>query len=202
MKGKTPLWLLCDVAACLRLHLALAVLGLAMRRFMPRAKMRQKPVSPEGVVWLTVWLACCERLLRWVIARQAFRLCGLDPNLARSCHVSEARSSEAWSVRGRSFARIYARMTVHARRWARRIREAMAAKPAAVPRACCALASLVSSSPFFVVTPAAAAAPAGQRIRAPPWPTATSGNTSPAPCRSTGEVAGVCAVTCCPTPGA
>ena len=150
MKGKTPLWLICDVSACLRLHGALVILALAMRWFIPRNKSRG--ISREGVIWITVWLAACEILLRWVIARQAFRLCGLDPRNARTFRIAEARSSTAWAIRGRDLARMYEAMTVYARRWARRIRQAMAAKPAAPVRAQSALLLSLLSSPFFILS--------------------------------------------------
>jgi hypothetical protein len=162
-----------------------------MRWFIPRNKSRG--VSREGVVWITVWLAACEILLRWVIARQAFRLCGLDPRNARTFRIGEARSSTAWAIRGRDLARMYEAMTLYARRWARRIRAVMAAKPAApageqsVP-----LLSLLSSPFFFAAAVfSLAATPAGLRIRAPPWLPRKPENPSPAPCRSIGEVAGV-----------
>jgi hypothetical protein len=166
MKGKTPLWFICDVSACLRLHGALVILALAMRWFIPRNKSRG--VSREGVVWITVWLAACEILLRWVIARQAFRLCGLDPRQARTFRISEARSSSAWAIRGRDLARMYEAMTLYARRWARRIRAVMAAKPSA-PAGEQSIPLL--SSPFFFAAAvfSLAATPAGLRIRAPPW---------------------------------
>src|SRR5262249_15267371 len=78
----TSLCLICDVAACQRLHLALGFLAMAVRRFLP--KYATRPPSPEGIAWITAWQAGCERLLRWVIARHALRFCGLDPNLAYS----------------------------------------------------------------------------------------------------------------------
>lgn len=128
-RQRTPLWLICDVSAWLRLHLALGVLAMAVRRFLP--KNSSKPPSREGIVWLCAWQAGCEALLRWVIARQAFRLCGLDPKLARSRPMSEARNSFAWCARNRAFIRMYETMTACARRLAGRIREAMAGKPSA-----------------------------------------------------------------------
>ncbi|HEY7800168.1 MAG TPA: hypothetical protein VIA80_15485, partial [Hyphomonadaceae bacterium] len=62
MKGRTrtPLWLICDVSACLRLHIALGILALAVRRFWPR----HRPPTVEGIVWITAWQAGCEALLR------------------------------------------------------------------------------------------------------------------------------------------
>jgi hypothetical protein len=186
MKGKQrlPLWLICDVAACLRLHLAIVVLAMAVRRFLPR----YRPPTPEGIAWITVWQACCESLLRWVIARQAFRLCGLDPKRARTFAIGEAASSFSWYARNRSFLHMYDSMTAIARRWAKRIKTAMAAKP---PRPSAAVSEISSHAARVVAL--CIATPAGQRIRAPPWPPCIPDNTSPAPCRSTGEVAGVCA---------
>jgi hypothetical protein len=122
MKGKqrTPLWLICDVAPCLRLHVALGILALAVRRFLPRHSCR--PPSEEGVVWLTAWLSGCETLLRWVIARQAFRLCGLDPRRCRPHPVRGAANSRVWYARLHVMLHMYDSMTVLARRWAKRIR--------------------------------------------------------------------------------
>ena len=105
MKGRrhTPLWLICDVPACLRLHIALGILALAVRRFWPR----HRPPTPEGIVWITLWQAGCEALLRWAIARQAFRLCGLDPRRCRSLRIGEAKNSFAWCARNRTFLDMY-----------------------------------------------------------------------------------------------
>ena len=169
-RQRTPLWLICDVSACLRLHLALGMLALAVRRFLPRNSARAP--TPEGIVWITVWQAGCEALLRWVIARQAFRLCGLDPRRCRSLPIAEAQNSFAWAARGRAMLLMYDNMTAIARRWARRIKATMAVKPSTFPDALRALAPLLLS-PFFVFAHAPAAVPAGQRIRAPPWPVAT-----------------------------
>jgi hypothetical protein len=164
MKGKQPLWLICDVSACLRLHLALAILGMAVRRFLPRNATR--PPGPEGVAWISIWQAACEALLRWVIARQAFRLCGLDPGRARIQPMSEARTSLAWYARNAAFIRMYESMTACARRLARRI--AGSVEESSGP-------NLSNPDPANFQTPDfrppdhLPAAPAGQRIRAPPW---------------------------------
>jgi hypothetical protein len=145
MKGRqhTPLWLICDVPAFLRLHIALGILALAVQRFWPR----HRPPTPEGIVWLTLWQAGCEALLRWAIARQAFRLCGLDPKLARIQLASEAKDSFSWYARNRTFLDMYDSMTAIARRWARRIRAAMAKTACLAPVVAPPPRRLAASSP-------------------------------------------------------
>ncbi|HEX5007308.1 MAG TPA: hypothetical protein VFV70_09365, partial [Hyphomonadaceae bacterium] len=108
-----------------------------------------------------------QALLRWVIARQAFRLCGLDPKLARIQPLSEAKGSLAWHARNRTFVRIYRTMTLCARRLARRIVESVEFRNA---RPCLSgghraveVFLFFSSDVFWGL-----AAPAGERIRAPP----------------------------------
>lgn len=175
MKGKAPipLWLICDVSACMRLHIALGLLAVSILRFMPKRSTR--PVTSEGIAWLTVWQATAEALLRWAIARHAFRLCGLDPGCARIQLRSEAKDSFAWQARTRTFIHIYETMTACARRLARRIR---AAQATVASRGCPqSLAPSLLSIPRCVL-PAfslavCALTPAGQRIRAPPWPAST-----------------------------
>ena len=176
MKGKAPipLWLICDVSACMRLHIALGLLAVCILRFMPKRSTR--PVTSEGIAWLTVWQATAEALLRWAIARHAFRLCGLDPKQIRIQLRSEAKDSFAWQIRTRTFIHIYETMTACARRLARRIRAAQAARSAS-----CGRPPSLAPSPLSIprcVLPAfslavCAVTPAGQRIRAPPWPAST-----------------------------
>ncbi len=189
MKGKqrTPLWLICDVSACLRLHIAMAILLMVIRRFLPR----HRPPTPEGIAWITAWQAGCERLLRWAIARQAFRLCGLDPNLARNFEISEAQNSFAWVARGRAFIHMYETMTAIARRWAKRIRECTDdSDDSGTPIPATAIPATIFRIPN--PNPANFRIPKNPAIRGPPRLLADSRNTSPAPCRSIGEVAGVC----------
>jgi hypothetical protein len=195
-RQRTPLWLICDVAACLRLHIALGVLAMAVRCFLP--KDRSKSPSPDGIVWLTAWQTGCESLLRWVIARQAFRLCGLDPRLCRSFPIAEARTSLAWQARLRAMLRMYDNMTVLARRRARRIRE-RSGEDSTIPDPAADLpgpdpanpaAMIFSRRPLVRSGASTRSHPAA--IRGPPWPSGNRENTSPAPCRSIGEVAGVC----------
>ena len=172
MKGKAPipLWLICDVSACMRLHIALGLLAVSILRFMPKRSTR--PVTSEGIAWLTVWQATAEALLRWAIARHACRLCGLDPGCARIQLRSEAKDSLAWQARVKVFIHIYETMTACARRLARRIRAAQAAKATRplAPSSLIPISDYEPSAPSFA---ACALMPAGQRIRAPPWPAST-----------------------------
>ena len=192
MKGQTrfPLWLICDVAAAIRLALATWLLSYCVRRYWP--KHAKKQPTPEGIASISLALSCAEALLRWAIVRQAMRACGLDPRTVRLFQLPQATSSFTWQARCRTFLRLIENMTLYARRWAKRIKAALAARP---PRPSAAAAAFEISPAAARVISLCAAVPAGQRIRAPPWLLANSTNTSPAPCRSIGEVAGVCAST-------
>ena len=131
---RLPLWLICDSAAALRLWGGLALFFLVLRRVLPRGRLRPF-LSPEAAAWLIEILALCESLLRWVIARQAFRLCGLDPARARLVLLAGAETPLAWHVRHRTFRRRLNAMTACARTQARRIRQALAAATPAWPAA-------------------------------------------------------------------
>ena len=185
MKGKPPLWLICDVPVWLRLHIALGLLAMAVRRFLPK----RRPPTPEGIVWIASWQAGCEALLRWVITRQAFRLCGLDPKLARSLAIGEAQTSRAWTARGRTFLRMYSNMNALARRWARRIRRAMAARRSTVAASQRPLL-LVVVMVFFFFRRAAS----GQRIRAPPGLRTTDQTGTSPPADAISENASSCPI--------
>ena len=171
MKGRTrtPLWLICDVSAAIRLALATWMLTRCIRAYWPRTR----PPTRKGAASISLALCCAEALLRWAIMRQALRYCGRDPREARLFQLPLACNSFCWQARCAAFIRMAGDMTLYARRWARRMNTAPATSPVIPDGA----SDLLLSSTFFVFTPAVAAAPAGQRIRAPPWRLANTSNT-------------------------
>src|SRR5262245_34452025 len=121
MKGRirTPLWLICDVSAALRLALATWLLTWCLRRYWPRTR----PPTRTGAASLSLALSYAEALVRWAILRQAMRSCGLDPRAVPIIQLSLATNALSWRARCRVFIRLAGNMTVYARRWASRIRE-------------------------------------------------------------------------------
>ena len=128
-KPRAPLWLICDPTASVRLGLVIGLLYFGCCRFMQG----NKPPGAYGSAWVTVFLSVAEALLRWAIARQARRLCGLSPRGVPIFVPTEPKTPQVWLARLSTFIAMVKTIDACARRLARRMKEALAAEPPSIP---------------------------------------------------------------------